>query len=261
MGSTNFEKVHYRPVSAQEAYSLLCEEAADEDGHSGYSGTIATTQGVRVHSVVPVTLAQARKAAEPRLDHLNKWDVCEAIALVHEEPARYVGDGEREVTLTLSGEDFNDPQKVTALLAKTLKVKPEQIERFTSSDPKTYRNRVAAEPRVEAEVPKEKTETRFFILSMERPQMPRWENGHPSQAAARAALPSMLGADFGGSLLPATYEIIGITRRVSGDPLVKAVVSAKKVTVTYTVSLRKKVSDAVVGTERAGWYFYGWAAS
>jgi hypothetical protein len=52
-----------------------------------------------------------------------------------------------------------------------------------------------------------------------------------------------------------------MTRRVSGEPLVKATVSVKSAEVIYAVHTRRLVTKGSTGTTAAGWYIYDWAAS
>lgn len=261
MGSGNFERTYYGSLSAEAAYRDLCDDARAEYGHSTTNGTIATTEGVIVVDSPPLTLAQARAVANPRLDHLQKWEPCEALPLVKETAAQWAPLPPQDVTLTLSGADYNDYEKVRRALAKALKVTPEQVERFRVLDPNTYCPRMTVEARVQAEAPGEKTETRYFVMTDRIQTVPPWESGHPSQAAARAALDKVLRYDGHYGVPPVEVEIIGVTRRASGAPLVKATVSARKITATFTVSLGRLVSEATAGTKHAGWYFYGWVAS
>lgn len=263
MGSHSFEKVTYTTTSVNEAYRRVCDDARHEDGHSGYSGTIATTSGVRVAAANPMTLAQARALASARIDSLSKWDVCEAIALVAETPAEYEALGERQVEVTVTGATYNDPAALKVAIAKALKVKVEAIASAHLAHDRTeqpHRAMLSFVPKVTAVAAKAKTETRFFIVNPAEQRMPRWEDGHPTQAAARAALPTILRYRW-GNIAPVEVEIISMTRRVTGEPLVAATVEAKTVTATFTVALQRLTKKATAGTTQAGWMFYGWAAS
>lgn len=264
MGSHSFEKVIYTTASASEAYRRVCEDARHEDGHSGYSGTIATTYGVRVVPGAPMTLAQARTLAGTRIENLSKWDVCEAIPLVAETPAEYESLGERRVEVTVSGATYNDPAALHAAIAKALKVKVEAIAStrlvYDRGPERPHRALLSSTPKVTAAAPKAKTETRFFIITTADQRMPKWDDGHPTQAAARAALPTLLRHQW-NTIAPVEAEIISMTRRVTGEPLVAATVEAKTVTATFTVALQRMTKKATAGTVQAGWMFYGWAAS
>lgn len=261
MGSHNFENVVYTTDTAQQAYRDLCDKSAYEDGHSGYSGTIATTEGVRALDVAPMTLAQAQALSETRIDGLSKWDVCEAIPLVAETPAEYERLGTQQVTVTVTGEVYNDRAARHAAIAKALKVKVENIAHArVAFDRDAGRHLVTTTTKVTATAVKEKTETRFFLIPATNQRMPGWETGHPTQAAARAALSTVLRNQI--DTIPAVEcEIVAITRRVTGEPLVAATVEAKTVTATFDVALQRLTKKATAGTTRAGWMFYGWAAS
>jgi hypothetical protein len=267
MGSHSFQTVRYTTDSAQVTYRAVCEDAAYERGHDGYSGTIATTHGVRVVGATPMTRAEAQVIIDQRIDQLSKWDVCEAISLVAETPTEYEPMGTRQVTITVPGAVYNDETLLRKALAKELstievKIKPENIDRhrLASSEGIPRRFLLDATPKVTAVAPKEKTETRFFIITASDQRMPRWEDGHATQAEARAALPTLLRRDW-GSIPTVECEIISMTRRVTGEPLVKATVEAKTVTATFDVDLHKVSKKATRGTTHAGWVFYGWAAS
>lgn len=264
MGSHTFENVLYSTASAQDTYRQTCDQSAYEDGHSGYSGTIATTEGVRALPVAPMTLAQARALADTRIGSLSKWGVCEAIPLVAETAAEYESLGTQQVTVTVSGAVYNDEQALTTALAKALKVKAEAIAStrlaYDRGPDRPHRALLSSTPKVTAAAPKAKTETRFFIVTTDNQRMPKWEDGHPTQSAARAALPTVLRHQW-NTIAPVEAEIISMTRRVTGEPLVAATVEAKTVTATFDVTLQRLVKKATAGTTRAGWMFYGWAAS
>lgn len=105
-----------------------------------------------------------------------------------------------------------------------------------------------------------KAETRYFVISAGKQMMPAWEEGHPTQAAARAVLPTKL---LESRATVNRYEIVGMTRRASGEGLVSHEVNLP---VSKTVKVRV-VGDLVrctapsVPLDRYGWLFYGWAAS
>lgn len=261
MGTHNFENVIYTDGDARTTYETLVDEALHECGHDPYNGTISTTAGVvEVRGVKPMTLAEAHTMIEQRLDNLSKWEACEALPLVDEKPAQWERLGNQEVTVTVTGAVFNDPTQLTAALAKALRVDPDQVDGYTTHDPKhPLTERTAVTPKVEAVAPKGKTETRFFIIDRTLRQMPDWEGGYATQAEARAALPDVLGRNF-RSIPAREVEIVSVTRRATGEPLVTATVSAKKVEATFTVNLRRQMKAGTVGTSRAGWVFYGWAA-
>ena len=264
MGASSFYDIYRGSATAQEAYAQLVSQAREEHGWDPYNGTISTTGGVSPVPVQPMTVAQAEELAETRIDKLNKWEACEAIPLVAETPPEYEKLPDMEAQLTLTGAVYNDIDLLKTAARQSLKL-PKGVE-ITDCVVKIERGsfiRLATvEKRVVVEVPKEGTETRYFILTgvgKIRGDQLDWDKGYPTQAAARAALDTVLRYDFRG-IPDVEAEIIGVTRRVSGAPLVKATVSAKKITGTFVVSTRRLIKPATYGTERAGFYFYGWAA-
>lgn len=268
MGSSTFTDVYRGPGTAEQAYSELVSQALSEYGHDPYNGTISTTRGVHLVGAKPMTLAEAEKLADTRVERLSKWSNCEAIPLVAETRAEYEQWPDQEVHLTVSGEVYNDPAKLALAARKALGMNAnlEVTAVELKVERPSFKRLATVEKRVVAEVPKEPAETRYFILQAD-PNRSRslsealeWDKGHPSQAAARAALDTVLRYDYGG-IPDVQAEIIGVTRRASGAPLVKATVSAKKVTGTFIVKTRLLTKAATAGTERDGFFFYGWAAS
>lgn len=267
MGSTSFYQTYHGDGTVQQAYAQLVSDAREEYGWDPYNGTISTTGGVRAVAVKPMRLKEAEELAETRLDNLNKWEECEAIPLVAETAAEYEQLPDQEAYFTVSGAVFNDPVLLHMATRQTLGMNAnlEITEVSLKVERPSFKRMATVEKRVVAEAPKEAAETRYFILPAD-PNRSRslrddlaWDKGHPSQAAARAALDSVLLYGFSG-IPDVEAEIIGVTRRVSGAPLVKATVSAKKVTGTFVVKTRRIIKPATFGTERAGFYFYGWAA-
>lgn len=252
MGANTFEDMTFETTDPQKAYDRLVEQAEYEFGHEPYSGTIATTGGFRV---VPghkaMTQEQAGKLIEKRIDNLQKWGPCEALPLVEETPAQWEALGRRTVTLTLTRKQLSDRAFIYRQAAAQLGVTQEEVNYCAQTGVKVLKTKVQARAGQGAR------ETRYFaVAAADGVRMPRWESGHPTQAAARAALSGLAtGAD------PRAVEVVALTRRTGGAPLVSAEVSLAKVEVTLSVSLQRKVKDAVVGTEHAGWVFYGWAAS
>ncbi len=263
MGSTTFyDEFFGEPnATAKEAYHQLVQDATWESGHEGYNGTISTTSGVQAVNVAPMTKEAAYALAETRIEKLSKWENAEAIPLVAETPDVWEQLPNQRVTLSVSGDVLNDEARFHAALAKALKVKPDQIQGWSNVNPNDFKRTTSVEAGVKAEVPKEKAVTRYFIITgnYANPSLPAWETGYETQAKARAALPTVLRYGFNG-VPDVKADIIGITRRESGAPLVSATVGAKKITGDFIVKTRKLVKKGTAGTERVGWLFYGWAA-
>lgn len=259
MGAHTFSNTYYGDVTAKQAYAALVEEALHTEGHDPYNGTISTTGGFRVVRDNPVSHAEATRIDAERIMSLTKWGECEAVPLLEETPAKYSDTVSATVEVSVTGDVYNDTKRFQAYLRKTLSLKAtDMIEGWSAVRAGEHRSIEVVE-RVKAEVPKEKAVTRYFIVK-EGGGLPEWEHGHASQALARAALKSGILGGGNYRIPDENVEIIGITRRESGAPLVKATVSAKKITGTFLVRYRRCVEAAKVGTKQAGWYFYGWAA-
>lgn len=257
MGSTSFGEEYRGPLNLDDAYQSLVDAARSEYGWDPYNGTISTSGGVSAVPVAPMSIEDASALSETRIEKLSKWGPCEAIPLLAQTPAEYAPMADQRVTVTVSGAVYNDPAKLgPILLHAATGVKGAEL-----TDYRLERDTATVAVRVESEAPKEKSETRFFVLTRGGNTQGQldWDKGYPTQAIARAALDSRLMHSW-RSIPDVQAEIVGITRRVSGAPLVRATVSAKKITGTFVVSLRRQTKAATVGTVRDGFYFYGWAA-
>ena len=261
MGSYGFENIVMTTDNVETAYHNACSDALHQSGHDGYNGTISTTSGVYAVPTKPLTLAEATVVIGERLDNLHKWDVCEALPIVEEVAARYEDVEKIEVFLSLTAAVYNDHEALTAAIAKKAGVKADEIRMFAVKKGLTFQPLRTEIIKVDAKATEGKTETRYFILSTQGSDMPSWNSGYPTQAAARADIPTNQVWSFNTDVKDREYEIIAMTRRASGEPLVKATVTVRKVEATFTVQTRRKISNSVVGTVRAGWLFYGWAAS
>ena len=85
MGAHSCEQIGHG-ATAQESDRPLCAEARHDYGHSGYSGTIATTRGflLATHNVLPTRAARQMAAdlinqSDPRLEKWGKYG-CISIA-------------------------------------------------------------------------------------------------------------------------------------------------------------------------------------
>lgn len=263
MGSHDFTKVVMSSGCVQDAYRSACHDATFEYGHDAYNGSISTTSGVHeVRGVKPMTQAEAETLAYKRIDMLQKWGYCEALPLVAESPAVYERTGSTTVTVTVTGAVFADTAKFRRVLAKAAEVKERDIDQYSVVHENALRGGrrlLSAVPLVKAATPAGKPVKRYFIVPSTARALPRFEDGYATQAEARAALASKFSTTY-GARVNEDLEIIAVTRREGGEPLVRASVSTKSVTGTFEVRTRKLVTPAKRGTTRAGWYFYGWAA-
>lgn len=124
MGAHSFHVTCTEP-DVHRAYDSLCTDAAYEDGHGAYSGTIATTRGVRVVQATPVTAAYANVVSLRRIEALSKWAECEAIAVGTPTKTKQV----QTVVTTPSYPKL-------AEIAEKLKVDPLQIVSFETIESK-----------------------------------------------------------------------------------------------------------------------------
>lgn len=81
MGAHSFQDTS-RIKNVNDAYSAAVAEATREYGYDGYNGTISTTRGCKVvaNGSLMSEIA-AEELSSTRLDKLNKWEHCEAIAI------------------------------------------------------------------------------------------------------------------------------------------------------------------------------------
>ena len=285
-----YNEARFKDVSA--AYRHLVERSDYLDGHDSYSGGFNTTSGVRAVRLAPVTVDEAERIAHGaydsctgkstpgRIDNLSKWEHVEAIPVVRTIEATYGPAVEQNVTLTFTAAQATDPAKITAAVRKAVGAKKGDTVEFRIATKKTpgYSWQAALHKvatKVKAVTGKEKIVTRYFVVTegalsrvhgdaggKQFASSGTWESGFDSVAKAREAL-SGVGVKVGHQYEYQTteVEVVGLTRRAEGSPILTATVEAKSVEVTYSVTVRPLVKAAKHGTEHAGWYIYGWAAS
>ncbi len=293
MGSHDFREVTFTDADMRSAYQEVSERAAQKDGASAYSGTIATTNGVYQSPLHPIPVRTDRideDGIQSELDGMDTWGPCAAIPILRVIPAQEdrVGGFMCEVTVPTELLDGDRATLRSALEKAALKVvaksarvsgkltvreyphlEPKRVT--VGTDPKPFavsysKHSIVQAPKATTVATKGKTETRYFVMVEGETRMPAWENGHASQSEARASLPQELPVDSwsNGTVVPvARYEIISMTRRATGVPLVPHELSAvgnKTVKVNVTVGVTKTVTPAKA-TDEKGWMFYGWAAS
>lgn len=291
MGSHDFREVTFTDADMRSAYQEVSERAEREDGASAYSGTIATTNGVYQSPLHPIPVREDRideDGIQSELDGMDTWGPCAAIPIlrVTSSQEEWLGKFASEVTVPSELVNGDRDALISALekaalkaVAKSIRVSGALTVRGwdknskrvkVGADPKPFTVRysehsIVQTPKATTVATKGKTETRYFVMVEGETRMPAWENGHISQAEARASLPQELPVDnYRRATTPvARYEIISMTRRVTGEPLVThelSAVGAKTVKVNVTVVVWKTVTPAKV-TDEKGWMFYGWAAS
>jgi len=251
MGSTGFFEEYRGDLSAEDAYSELWDEARAEYGHDAYNGSISTTTGVVVVKSSPLSMADARALADTRFDNLTKWGPCEAIPLAVETRERWVSlPGYISVNFVSAADLTQDEMR--AQIAKAAGVPADEVARWSAeaTPVKTIVKTVA---------PKGPTETRYFVTVGGSSDF-GWDFGYPSQAEARAALDVALR--HASTSHPAvTGEVVAMTRRASGEPLVTGTATTARYQQSVSVSLRRCETRGTLDvTRRGGWLFYGFAA-
>lgn len=288
MGATSFDTTIYTDADMESAYRQACAEALYEEGHEPYNGTISTTAGVRLSplSSTPVPENQIDLAAiDERLSHLEKWGVCEALPIRALTAGKYTPLGSATVEARVpaaaiaQATPWHEQQRMFAeAFLRVVRKKVKQGEAVIA--PRPGQDTVAVDPgnvsaltvsevagtplpgaqTATTHVTPGRKETRYFVIEPHRIAMPRWESGYPTLAEARAALPA---TNPSGVRAVYTCEVIAMTRRVTGEPLLQHHVGPKEGPKTLPVSLTGVVRLCLEKprlSDRTGWLFYGWAA-
>lgn len=257
MGAHTFEDTFMfngNPVDAQTAYTYLCDSARDEYGSSAYNGTISTTHGFFHATPQLMTVAEAYKFVNDNLDNTQKRGPCGAIPLREEIPAVREPATRHKVTITLPAELSQDRDAIDKAVAKQLGVKPaDLLDRWTGIA------RSHADTRVETTATTGPTETRFFLI-VDGWCGFEWDKGYSSQAEARAAIRDLAPKKLNHGH-PVSVEVVSMTRRATGEALVTATITPKKITTTYDVTVSKIIKPAKTTNKQSGWMFFGRAAS
>lgn len=298
MGATSFEEIVWTEATAHDAYLEAVDRATCEFGSDPYNGTIATTSGVEVYSAdTPVSVDEALRISEHRIEHINKWGPCEAIR-VYQESDEKIEKILDQVTATVRVDSsiIDKPHheqrdmvaqaaekhldKTAASGAVTGDVRGDRgfgfdpVERtvdVSTADRKNLRAslgmsfRMRPKVKTTTEAPKVQRVTRYFIIDPSSRQMPSWDDGFASQSDARSHLPKTLSRAgmFDDHPSDQQYEIIALTRREEDLPLVSHKVSADRSPKTVEVELTygvEKIIEPPQKTGRTGWFFYGMAA-
>jgi hypothetical protein len=266
MGSHNFELV-VPGTNVRTAYAEACSEAEAEYGHRGSNGSISTTSGVTLDTATPMAEEEARRYAAGRLDRYDKWGPAGAIPLLAERAIH-----RRTITMTVTVPGAPDSEQrsavVDTLVGATARLRDgervlgwtEQQVRYESGQ---LRPTGGPSPRFRfaTAATSGKTETRYMVLNERGEvvgdrQLPEWERGLPTQAAARRFADAC--ARQAGPMVQAgaRFEVEGRTRRVGGEPLVTATRELVGTKLPLVVTVGKQLSQEV-----GSFLFFGWAAS
>lgn len=251
MGSHSFE-VFGAGSDPQQVYNELKSAARDEFGYDPYNGTISTTEGFTIMQRTPMSLDEAERLAEKHIDEASKWGPCNAFPVTSNKnfKARV-----KKLKFRVEHDDWVSREEIDKILKQKLPLAAGESlgEVKTLADEKTFRNEITTG--------QGSTQLRFVILG---PNASRVGTEYETQAQARAALKAHLdGLDAqGGPAWTANreqqFEIIGIQRRTSGDPLIRGERKLKKREITLEVAIIKPIKTPL---PIDGWLFSGWAAS
>lgn len=257
-----------------------------------YSGTIATTEGVQLSPLAtrePTPEHQIdQQALTNRLHQLSKWGPCEAIPILQVRPIQTEAlPGFIPAHLSVRSRDIHDGKAYQAIDTAMNEHARKQIRQhhaittldrppeLGAANPTVhdlpgpagdYRATVFAwnfsgNPKATTRATKGAAQTRYFILHDSDRALPRWEDGHPTQAEARKHLPSTLAHHHG--IRDQNYSIIAMTRRHDGRPLVEHNLdpTARPFTKVYARAHLERIIAPTQVTDHKGWLFYGMAAS
>lgn len=299
MGSTSFEQTIFghpaTPEGMNAAYQEAIDQALHEYGSDPYSGTIAANGEGAVLAPfarygTPIQVSDLPDdAIADSLNNLSKYEPCEAVPIIETEPGKVHTSQVGNLTIQVPRDAFPDgprdhsnlrdivqPFALTAVrkLAKQhgqLDVEPMGEDGQTlldTPDPRALQvsvnnARIAAPATTATTATKGPAQTRYFIIATDLPQLPRWKDGYASQAEARKHLPTTTHRHAWPQNVSATlrWEIVTMTRRASGEPLVTHTLGTKKsktVPVTASVAVHKMLEAPKV-TGRTGWLFCGMA--
>jgi hypothetical protein len=237
MGAHSFTAIS-KETDPKAAYAALVAEARSEYGNDAYNGTISTTRGFRVVSNTPLSRSAADALIESRLENLEKWDVCEAVAIGHAKKTK-----KRTVTITVRPTDdaTNGMRLTGADVASHLGIPVERLEGFTvvTSTPK-YRY-VAGKPGPSRRV----WSTSLGGEFASRPE---------AVAFARQRLEERVRHDAG--IYVSGDDTVDVFQRTLRSP--EATMQRKLVSWKIKLTAEIAASDEKVFDH---WLFYGWAAS
>lgn len=267
MGSHSFDVYVATTKSAEEAYEGAVKDALHEHGHDGYNGTISTTSGFQIMSQRPLPMREAYELVERTIENFHKWEACGAIPVIEDKAATDVREVKVDVTITGAKTEHDARGEIQAAAMDKAKVrKGESVIDWgidsgfgdTKAPERTFKTTVAATAGP--------TQTRYFIVRRGNAMhssvpAPKWEDGAPSQARARANLETLLknpqANRFTWGDPIEQFDIISMTRRANGQALVEGQRELVKTVYHCTV----KLGRLPVGTTQTGWLFYGFAAS
>lgn len=262
MGHATDTEVVYTDATYESAFADWATERSREEGIHASIGTLANLLSRHVY---PASVAEKMVGdyAEKRLDSYGPG-ICVAVYREQDIARRTV-----TVRGTIDGDAWGGgyngrEEALNALVASKLTLKDgEYIEGSRlATRPETYTNWLGQEDvrnvqdvmvhsKVIVTVPKEKTETRYFVHAVTNSSLTlasvKWDTGYATQAKARAAMIERLEASTGDAHEALT--VTALTRRESGAGLVTAERRITKAQVAVQVT----VSKVKAGAKAGGW--------
>lgn len=251
MGACTFRTFWTSTESLEQAYADAVAHARQEHGYDSFNGSISTTSGVQPHPTVitPVSREAAVGATDSRMDHLNKWENCEAIPIA--EPAA-VQERVITVTVTVDGKGYQKYDQVQAAVLAAVRPHMQKNEMIADTEVGDWTTEQATTVNVAAG----SGELRYYV---ERTENTGYRNtstlnrdGYPTKNEARTAAKAAAAAETS----EVTYKVKA-RREIDGDDAL----------VTYTTTVVKSTAEVDVvlhsvapGAKRVGWLFYGWAS-
>ena len=230
MGASTFE--HYvSETDPHKAFKEAVKEASYEHGHGGYTGTIAEKHEFTIIQNKPLPFDAANALVEQLISN----------------------DDPRTVNITIKNPTPHEhlfSSQYRKLAAEKLKLKPnEEILDVTV---------VKEEAKYAREVKRTQGEmvTRYYVQSKRSYGPSGNREGHTTLAAARAEMEKLLAVEPRGSEPGVQLEIIGITKRADGSPLV----TGERKRVKETIELRVEIASIEASQDVDGWLFFGWAS-
>lgn len=247
MGAHSFTQ-YQAGADMHAAYEAAVRDAQLEDGHSPYSGTIATSHGVVSLTYTPMTPAGARALAErllgeddPRI--CDKWGPCGAIPVLGDADVR---TRTFRVRVRSDADVWRLPEVVREK-AQTMRRDGEAIAAVRVDDAPVPRVRIVREPAAG------RRETVYRLRAGHGGYV---GSAHASIADARAEAEALLSRDH--PTRSDVLAIVGEVRRVGGGALatLRRVNQPRMVRATVTAE-----RPARTNARPAGYLFVGWAAS
>src|SRR3990172_3125943 len=90
MGACDFS-VFKKGADASKAFRSAVDDARYEDGHGGYSGTIAEKSSFQIIQHAPVTMEEARKIVDAKICDNDKWGPAFALPVKKKEGSEIEG--------------------------------------------------------------------------------------------------------------------------------------------------------------------------